>query len=116
MTATRDDWCIEQGATFKRSIKWFESDETTPVDLNGFTARVHIRETVESPDILVSLVSPADITLGGVAGTIQILISATNTAALAFTEGVYDLELEDSSGEVTRLTFGGVSVSPEVTR
>ena len=116
MPAQREDLVIEQGATFIKNIKWMESDEVTPVDLTNYTARMHVRSDVESDVILVNLVSPTNITLGGAAGTIVITIDATTTAGYAFTEGVYDLELVDGSGVVTRLIYGGVEVTPEVTR
>lgn len=116
MPAIRADLEIEQGATFYKSIKWYESDKTTPVDLSGFSARMHIRSDVDSAVVLVNLASPGNITLGGAAGTIVIEISATVTATYTFTEGVYDLELEDAGGFVTRLVYGGVEVTPEVTR
>jgi len=116
MAAIKDNLLIEQGATFKRSIKWFEPDEITPVNLTDYTARMHIRADIESDIILVSLTDLDGITLGGAAGTVVINMNDTVTAALAFLEGVYDLELEDASGFVTRLTYGGVKVSPEVTR
>lgn len=116
MPAIRADLEIEQGATFYKSIKWFEADKITPVNLTGYTARMHIRSDVDSPSVLASLASPTDIVLGGTAGTIVLQISATATGAYTFTEGVYDLELEDASGDVTRLIYGGVQVTPEVTR
>jgi len=116
MAAIKDNLLIEQGATFKRSIKWFESDEITPVNLTDFTARMHIRSDIDSDIILVTLTDLDGITLGGAAGTIVLNMNDTVTSALAFTEGVYDLELENTVGFVTRLTYGGVKVSPEVTR
>jgi hypothetical protein len=57
----------------------------------------------------------SDITLGGVAGTITLLIPAADTATFTWWVGVYDLKLTSSSGVVTRLLEGSVAVSPEVT-
>jgi hypothetical protein len=90
----------------------------TPVSLAGFTARMMIRETVESDDALVSLTSSAGIALDDTNHTITITISAVATAALDFTNGVYDLELVSggSPAVVTRLLSGVVVVTPEVTR
>ncbi len=76
-----------------------------------------MRETYSSTSTIVSLTSGSGITLGGAAGTIAILISATTTAALtAPFSGVYDLELVSAGGVVTRLLQGAATVSPEVTR
>ena len=91
----------------------------TPVSLDGFSARMMIRETVESTgDPLVSLVSPDDIELDDADHTITVTISAAATAALEFSTGVYDLELVsgDATPVVTRLLSGNVIVIPEVTR
>jgi len=119
MTAVRQNLVIEQGATFGFNINWLQSDESTPVDLTGYTARMHIRDSVDDAATLLELTTEnSRIVLDGSAGTIQLSISATDTAAISFTQGVYDLELVDTgdTGEVTRLTYGGVEVRPEVTR
>ena len=56
------------------------------------------------------------IVLGGAAGTIQLLIDATDTKALdPQLKSRYDLELEDASGTVTRLVQGTVKVSENIT-
>ena len=107
---------IEQGATFTRTITWKDSTGA-PVNLTGYTARMQIRERVESSTALVSLTSSSGITLGGVAGTIVITITSTQTDSLPnMKKGVYDLELVSSGGVVTRLLQGEVVVSPQVTR
>jgi hypothetical protein len=88
-----------------------------PVNLTGFTARMQIRASLEDDDTLASLTTEnGGITLGGTAGTVALLLSATDTAALDFTSAVYDLELISSGGVVTRLLSGAVTLVPEVTR
>lgn len=89
----------------------------TPVTLTGYTARMQIRATVESTTTLVSLTTEnGGITLDNTAKTITLLMTATATAALDWTEAVYDLELVSSGGVVTRLLSGSISVQTEVTR
>lgn len=88
-----------------------------PVDLTGFTARMQIRETVESATVLHSLTTEnGGIALGGVAGTISLLISATDTAAFTFDTAVYDVELISAGGIVTEVACGGITIGDEVTR
>ena len=65
---------------------------------------------------ILSLTQSAGLTLGGVAGTIIIALTATQTAALVAGNYVYDLELASSGGVVTRLVQGTLAVSAEVTR
>jgi hypothetical protein len=110
------DITINQGATFELTITWKDSAGTA-INLTGYTARMQVRETYSSTSSIVSLTSSSGITLGGSAGTIAIVISATTTAALtAPFSGVYDLELANAGGVVTRLLQGAATVTPEVTR
>lgn len=110
------DITIQQGATFQLPLVWKDGDGL-PVNITGYTARMQVRRTHGSDTAALSLTSAGgDIVLGGVAGTIDITASATATAAITFRSGVYDVELEDGSGVVTRLIEGNVDVTPEVTR
>jgi len=107
---------INQGATFELTITWKDSTGAA-INLTGYGARMQVRETYSSTSSIVSLTNGSGITLGGSAGTIAIVISATTTAALtAPFSGVYDLELVSAGGVVTRLLQGAATVSPEVTR
>lgn len=88
-----------------------------PVNLTGFTARMQIRETVESTTVLHSLTTEnGGITLGGAAGTIALTISASDTAAFTFDTAVYDLEVVSAGGVVTEVASGAVLMNDEVTR
>ena len=108
---------VYRGATFSEAITW-KDENATPIDLTGFTARMQMRETVEASTPFLTLTTEnSGITLGGVAGTINILATAVATSAITATGGVYDLEIV--SGDtitVTRLLEGLVFISPEVTR
>jgi hypothetical protein len=109
------NFIINQGATFERVITWKDANDD-PINLTNYTARMMIRENVTSATPFISLTSSSGITLGGVAGTITILLTASQTAVITQTSGVYDLELESPSGKVTRLLEGTVIISREVTR
>ena len=109
------DLCIPQGATFSRVIRY--SKDGDEVNLTGFTARMQIRPTAASATTTLSLTTEnTRIALGGVAGTITLSISATDTAAITAGRYVYDLELVSAGGIVTRLLQGVVTVSANVTR
>jgi hypothetical protein len=110
------DLTINQGATFELTVTWKDSAGTA-INLTGYTARMQVRETYSSATSVVSLTNGAGIPLGGAAGTIAIVISATTPAGLpAPFSGVYDLELVSAAGVVTRLLQGAATVTPEVTR
>jgi len=85
-----------------------------PVDLSGATARMQIREQVGGA-VLLELTTENDGLAITAPGTITRTLSATQTAALAWTEAVYDLEVQYPDGTVQRYLQGAVTVSREVT-
>jgi hypothetical protein len=107
----------QQGATFKRTLTWTAPNKKDLINLTGYTARMHVRATVDASETITTLTtSNSRVTLGGALGTIDLLISATDTAALTPGQYVYDLELVSGGGEVTRLIEGNFVVKAEVTR
>jgi hypothetical protein len=118
MTAGAWDITIEQGSVFNLHLRYKDSLGAV-IDLTGYTARMQVRKSVKSNDILLTLTTEnGGITLGGALGTINIKAIAEHTALLTIRSGVYDLELVPPSGEddTFRLLEGNVMVSPEVTR
>lgn len=126
MAAGRYSFIIEQGATLDLSLNWTDS-QGTPIDLDGYSARMHIRPTIESDTIYLSLSSSLQsdgtgINLSGSngetplsSGSIGIFISAATSSLLEFHEAYYDLEL-DKAGYVVRLIEGQVRLSKNTTR
>jgi hypothetical protein len=92
----------------------------TPVDLTGYTARMQIKDKVGGTVLASSLVGDAQLniitlTIDAAAKTITLLISATDTAAIAWRKGVFELEMVSATGVVTAILTGTVAVSKEVT-
>ena len=117
MAAAKYNLKIEQGATFEQTITWKAGEPAVPVDITGCTARMHARERLDETNALLTLTTEnGAITLGGVAGTISLALTAIETAAITWARGVYDLELVYPDGRVRRLLTGKINVSPEVTR
>lgn len=116
MTPGKLNFTCPQGSTFDRTLTWKVDDE--PVDLDGYNARLQVREYHYSDDFLVSLdslSSSANISTGASAGTINIYINPETTKN--FTPGGYVYDLEMYTGEnVYRLIEGKFVVTPEVTR
>jgi hypothetical protein len=117
---------IEQGTTFYRLIDVMEPDvldptQFDPFNLTGYTARMQIRRTIDSSTAMLSLTSPTvsgnGITvMDGANNAISINITDTLTSSLT-SSGVYDLEIiKTSTGAVSRLLQGTVTLSLEVTR
>lgn len=108
------DVTIEQGATWTRTLTI--TDDGTPRNLTGYTARMQIRRAAADASVLLELTTVnGRITITALTGTLILSLSATETAALSWTRGVYDLEIVAGSA-VERLLEGAVTVSPEVTR
>ena len=115
MVAGKYDLTIEQGATLAQVFTWKDSAGVV-INLTGYTARCHVRRRLEDTDKIMDLTTEnGGITLGGVLGTITLNASATVTAQLSG-NGVYDLEMISSGGQVTRLLQGKVSFNANVTR
>jgi hypothetical protein len=127
MPAGRYNFLIEQGATFQLELQ-YKDPSNNPIDLTGYSGRLQIRQTVPSTVVLLCLSSSlrpdgTGINFSGsngttppTSGSIGIYISAVSSSLLTFDQAVYDLEIENSGGFVTRLIEGGVQLSKEVTR
>jgi hypothetical protein len=113
------DICIFQGATFNQTLFYETGEPSAPVDLTGFTAKMHIRSKPESKALILELstaVGNGRITLNETTGSINLFISASDTASLSVCDkAVYDLELYNGA-VTTRILQGNVIISPEVTR
>lgn len=99
MAAGKLNIAIEQGATWRRRLTWHEpapdnSDPGTlgpPKDLTNCTAHMQIRQKAGTP-VLVNLTDAnGGIVLGGDAGTIDIVITAAQTASVTLKAAAYDL-------------------------
>ena len=112
---TGDQVC-EQGATLRRVLTLTNEDASVFV-LTGYTARMQVRRTKESSDVVLSLTTEnGRLVITALTGVITLLVAAEDTAELDAASYVYDLEIESSAGEVTRMFRGKFKVSREVTR
>lgn len=122
---------IEQGSTFGRLISIEQPDLATDptgqtfenFDLSGFTARMHIRRTIDTPTPMITLTTEnGRIAINpNISGAptrnneISLMITAADTAGIT-TSGVYDLEIISAGGTVSKVIRGDVTLIPEVTR
>ena len=103
---------IDQGSTFSTTV-YVKNDDETAFDLTAHTAAGQIRKSYSSStavDFSLEIADPA--TLG------QINASLTDTQTGSLEEGryVYDIEVTSSTGTVTRVLEGIITVSPQVTK
>lgn len=113
MVAAKYNITMEQGATYNAEL---DVSEVFP-SLTGYSARMQARPTIESSTKYLDLSSDTQgITLDLVNRKITISVPAVTTATHTFSTALYDLELEDGSGNVVRLLEGVITNNLEVTR
>lgn len=115
---TRINLALYQGTTWRRTLTWQAGAPLAAVDLTDFTARLQVRSPFGGEPLL-TLTEAAGLTLGGVAGTIGIEITAAQAEPLGPLSApyLYDLRLvaPAPSNDVIRLVYGTVTVTPRVT-
>lgn len=116
MSAATYNFEIEQGTSLNKSVVWKDSNGVV-INLTGYTARMQIRETIDSDLVLLELsTSNGKISLTPGEGKITLEFDPADTSGEWWTRGRYDLELTSASGFVTRVLKGKVTLSKEVTR
>lgn len=110
---------VEKGATYYQEFFYLDAAEA-PIDITNYAVRMQARPSVQSSTILFEASTVNGyITVNGPLGKIIVKIPDTVTAAIgSCTEGVYDMEIQAPvpSNTVTRVLYGAVEISPEVTR
>lgn len=87
-----------------------------PVPLAGYTARMQIREKIDSPTVLLELTTEnGGISIDQDLFTINLVATADQTQLLNFSQAVYSLELVRGN-EVTPFSSGNILLVKEVTR
>ena len=102
------DFSISIGQNFQRTFTWLEDDETTPINLTGYSAEwTFKRSLTENSADDFTLLSGAGqaITLGGVLGTITLNIddSVTSTKTAQY---YHKLTMISASGFKKPLMIG----------
>ena len=112
----------EQGSTFSRiiTVEYPDPNDASsmlPFNFTGYTGRMQIRRTIESPDVMIELTTANNGIqyTNAASGELTVRMTAVQTAALV-TSGVYDLEIINGAGEVSKLLKGAFTLLLEVTR
>ena len=111
MSAGTYNFILDQGATFTRQLTVKDNDSA--MDLTGYSVASKMRSTHDSSTVVGTFTCTISDASAG-----KITMQMTNSTTAAIEEGiyVYDLEITASSGTVTRIMEGSVTVNPEVTR
>lgn len=109
MVAAVKNLTIEQKATFKVRLT-YKNALKKPINLTGFSAHMQIRD---ANGTLITDLSTTNgkIVLTPVSGIIDLIIPASETTAMTFTTGLYDLKLIAPDTTETRLLQGKVTLS-----
>tara|TARA_E500000178_G_C16423185_1_gene488229 strand:+ start:39 stop:371 length:333 start_codon:yes stop_codon:yes gene_type:complete len=102
---------IDQGTTFTANIDCTAADDAA-LNLTGYTVAAQLRKTYDS----TTSTAFTAIIANALTGRLQISLTPVQTGALAAGRYVYDVEITDQTGIITRVVEGQVEITPGVTR
>ena len=103
---------IDQGSTCSTSVNVKDIDESA-FDLTNHTAAGQVRKSYSSStatDFTITIADPPS------NGQLDCSLTATQTAALEEGRYVYDIEVTNDTGVVTRVIEGIITINPNVTK
>lgn len=119
MAATKYDFSIEQGSSFRLSLIYKDSDNN-PIDLTNWCARLiwktntNAIQTFTTENIDYSVYK---FTIDPIIGKLTLLIPANTTNSFTFNSAKYDLELQsdddlyNGGGKyIIRLIYGNINI------
>lgn len=126
MLSNKYDIQMQQGSTYELLLNVKDSAGANK-DLSNHSAVMQIRSTYQSSTVTESLsTGTGEIEIYTSNSIVHVLLSAERTAGIKvdmssnkippYSKYVYDLELTDGDGKVSKLIYGEVVVYGEVTR
>ena len=119
MSATKYDFNIEQGSSFRLSLVYKDANGN-PIDITNWCARLiwitnnNIQQTFISTNLDYTIYK---FTIEGAAGKLTLLIPPSTTNGLSFETAKYDLELQSDDDiytgggkNIIRLIYGTITV------
>ena len=105
---------IDQGASFSSDVTVKDANNNNAFNLTGYTAAAKMAKGYASTRTRTTIT--ATISGDPTTGVVTLSMTAADTASLDAERYVYDLEItQTSSGQVTRVIEGIISVRPQVT-
>jgi hypothetical protein len=107
---------IMQGADM--TFEWILTDDNGDIkNISGYTAKMQIRRRTSDDSVLAEYsTTNGKLAVTGSSGKITLTLGHTDTAALTFTQGVYDLYIASATTVIDYITRGDVDVIARVTR
>ena len=119
MAATKYDFSIEQGTSFRLAITYKDKNKN-PIDITGYCARLVWITNTGQTQVFSTENTDATLykfTIGGVNGQIILMLPASITNTFDFNLAKYDLELRSDTDlyvgggkEISRLLYGTVTL------
>lgn len=108
---------INKGTTFRHKFVW-KMESGKAVDITGYSIRSQIRSTVDSPVTLLELSTVNGRIYFGDAtkGEFFLYLTAVETAALDWKEGVYDILITNNTDSFRAVIESPVTTEEGVTR
>lgn len=98
-------------------VRWpILTTDSTAIDVSTWTVRAQARPRASSSTVLYSWSSTAGNVLATTDGYVGLIVAPEVSSAWTWKRAVYDVELVDPAGNVTRVDSGLLSVDREVTR
>lgn len=117
---------LTQGEDYREVWTWYDASGAL-VNLSGYTALLQARSAYGAADLLIDISTTAGahggITLGGAAGTIEVHIEDTCSAAIVVADSPgappvrripYDLWLYAPNGDKIHFTYGPIEIQRKV--
>jgi hypothetical protein len=101
---------IDQGSSFSTSINITDTSDQS-IDLTGYVGAAQMRKHYTSSNS-----TPFTVTVVPSDGVVRLALTANTTTNLVAGRYVYDVELTDGNGTISRIVEGIVTVTPNVTR
>ena len=112
------DFTVDQGSDY--NVPLLIQSNNVNVDLTGYSAKMQLRKTYSGAVILTLSSTDGSITIAN--SIITLNFTNSITSAISFSgdvdsqDFVYDLEITNPSGKITRIRQGTLTLSREVTK
>jgi len=103
---------IDQGSDFDLTLFIIDDSTNVKANVSGYSVRSDIKKNYTAN----TYASFTTTIINGNEGVINISMNANTTSAIKSGRYVFDVEIEDATGRVTRLLEGIATVTPEVTK
>jgi hypothetical protein len=113
----RQNLTVYQGADYRRALE-FKDNSAVLMNLTGYTFRGQVKASYQDESAVFSFgFTLRDQTTD--TGVVDMILTAADTSAVEISKAtnyIYDIEMVDTDGYVTRVVEGSLKLYPEVTK